>query len=821
MGYRVVFYCPDRHLQYDGRSPDEAGVGGGVTARVRMAAALAVLGHEVAVIANCGARAAYDGVEYIPLEDKPPSNADVLVLNTTGGDLDLSPANTLATQARLRVVWIGGKVKPAGLDRVRFDSLYVVSNFLHDEALGPWSIPGPSIFVAYNGIPEGLYHHAESLGRARDEHRLVFLGHPMKGLDTARDILQRLRRIDDRYTLHVYGGPRLWGQAEAEIKPEPGLVYHGLLGQRQLAEEVVQAGFALHLQSVEEAFGISLAESLRAGCVVLASPVGAFPELVRHGRNGFLLQGDHTSEEVRSQAVELIRAVASNPELAFYVRENARLSVGSWDLMAKVWTGHWDWRLGAGQKGPRVGKPAIAWRCVECSGETLGLADGYHCTQCGRYARSLDLQDGSMPGPSRGERPSGLPVAGATKESSPTSGFVGRIRKALPPWARAPLRRAYHLGQGALHPGAAGRARDELAKIVGEHPEAKEIFIFPPSLSWDGQLFQRPQQLAKALAGQGALVFYLESHGGRPWGRLQEEAPRLHRCTLPAEAFADIPDAIVYILTWNRSHLGAFGARRLIYDFVDSLEVFPAHYPGALLREHLALLRRATMVLAASRSLHRQAREVRGDALLCPNAVDYEHFVQARQAGPTAPPEDLRAVLDRGRPVIGYYGALAEWLDYELLESLALSRTDLSFVLIGPDYDGSLPRSGLDRLPNVSWLGRKNYAELPDYLRHFDVATIPFRLNTITHATSPLKLFEYMAGGKPVVITPMEESLVYEGVLAATDAHAFSRRLDEALGLRNDKGYLETIDRVARQNTWRSRADLILGGLEGTRGASR
>src|SRR3972149_3480289 len=103
-------------------------------------------------------------------------------------------------------------------------------------------MPGPSIFFAYNGIPERLYRHAESLGRARDEQRLVFLGHPMKGLDTAREILRRLRQIDDRYSLHVYGGPRLWGQEEAEIEPEPGLVYHGLLGQRRLAGEGVPAG---------------------------------------------------------------------------------------------------------------------------------------------------------------------------------------------------------------------------------------------------------------------------------------------------------------------------------------------------------------------------------------------------------------------------------------------------------------------------------------------------------------------------------------------------------------------------------------------------
>jgi len=81
-----------------------------------------------------------------------------------------------------------------------------------------------------------------------------------------------------------------------------------------------------------------------------------------------------------------------------------------------------------------------------------------------------------------------------------------------------------------------------------------------------------------------------------------------------------------------------------------------------------------------------------------------------------------------------------------------------------------------------------------------------------------LKLFEYMAGGKPVVITPMEESTGYEGVLVGSDRQEFSRRLDEALALREDPGYLQHIDQVARANTWRSRADMILGRVGRTSG---
>jgi glycosyltransferase involved in cell wall biosynthesis len=206
-----------------------------------------------------------------------------------------------------------------------------------------------------------------------------------------------------------------------------------------------------------------------------------------------------------------------------------------------------------------------------------------------------------------------------------------------------------------------------------------------------------------------------------------------------------------------------------------------------------------------------QVRSHRSNALLCPNGVDYEHFARAREAGP--PPEELKPILQLGRPIVGYYGALANWFDYELLISLAVARPDFSYVLIGPDYDGSLKRSPISHFPNIHYLGVQPYLRLPEYLRFFGVATIPFRLNRITHATSPLKLFEYMAGGKPVVITPMAESMQYEGVLVGEGAEGFSAMLDKALVLRSDDAYLELIDQVARDNTWGSRAELILRNL--------
>jgi hypothetical protein len=267
----------------------------------------------------------------------------------------------------------------------------------------------------------------------------------------------------------------------------------------------------------------------------------------------------------------------------------------------------------------------------------------------------------------------------------------------------------------------------------------------------------------------------------------------------------------VHAFTWNEKYTRRFDRARLIYDWVDDLSAF-AGRRAALEQQHARLLASAELVLTTARRLWEQAKKSRPDALLCPNGVDFAHFAAARHRG-GLPPPDLTPILESGRPIIGYHGALARWFDYELLGAVAARRPDLSFVLVGPDHDRTLAESSLLKQPNLFWLGPKDYQALPAYLAWFEVGIIPFQLNEITHATSPLKLFENLAAGKPVVVTPMQESLDIEGVLAASGAHAFSQKLDEALRLKEDPAYLSLIDRVARENTWEARAEQILSRI--------
>ena len=198
-------------------------------------------------------------------------------------------------------------------------------------------------------------------------------------------VFRRLRDLEPRTTLHIYGGKQLWGQQEDAVPADEGVIFHGMVGQRELIRELSRASFVLFLQEIEEAFGISLAESLRAGCICLASPVGAIPELVQDGVNGVLLPGDHRSAEVQDHAVQIILELMKDAGRIEEIRQSAQAFPWTWDLMARVWSGYWAWKLGLEPRAD-VGEYELhPGACPACAGESLRLADGDHCVECGWY----------------------------------------------------------------------------------------------------------------------------------------------------------------------------------------------------------------------------------------------------------------------------------------------------------------------------------------------------------------------------------------------------------------------------------------------------
>jgi GT2 family glycosyltransferase len=357
-----------------------------------------------------------------------------------------------------------------------------------------------------------------------------------------------------------------------------------------------------------------------------------------------------------------------------------------------------------------------------------------------------------------------------------------------------------------------GRYRGELQAVLDRSHATKGTVVFLPSVGWGIHLFQRPHHLARAFARAGWLAIFDCSNAQDKVDGFKEIEPNLFLYRGPAGVLKWIPSPLLWSFPYNYGEARGFTEdARVVYDWIDDLSVFP--YDRAMLEEnHARALSEATVVAAVARRLHAEALSRRGDALYVPNGVEYERF--AAKASPAIGDRDVAPLLAAGRPIAGYYGALAEWFDYELLDEAARARPDWSFLLIGPMYDQSLQGKPMVKRENVRWIGPRDYALLPGYLALFDVATIPFRINAITTATSPLKLYEYFAGAKPVVTTPMPECAAYPEVVIASDARAFAAALDPARARGRDPAFRERLRALGRENSWDARVAAVLAALE-------
>jgi glycosyltransferase involved in cell wall biosynthesis len=196
----------------------------------------------------------------------------------------------------------------------------------------------------------------------------------------------------------------------------------------------------------------------------------------------------------------------------------------------------------------------------------------------------------------------------------------------------------------------------------------------------------------------------------------------------------------------------------LIYHCADDY----AHvrgFPPTLPELEADLCQQADLVITTSETLWQSRRRFNPNTHWIPNGAAIEHF--SAQAEPA--PE----LLNGRRPVIGFVGGLSEWVDIQLLGHLAGLKKDWSFVLIGPV---GTDVASIRNLPNVRLLGARPYAELPSYLAALDVALIPFKQGPVTYHADPIKAYEYLAAGVPVVATDLPALRRLEHVVRLADS---------------------------------------------------
>lgn len=276
-------------------------------------------------------------------------------------------------------------------------------------------------------------------------------------------------------------------------------------------------------------------------------------------------------------------------------------------------------------------------------------------------------------------------------------------------------------------------------------------------------------------------------------------------------ALRRLPGEELIVWVSHPLHAGAldgFPERALAcYDWTDdwaAFDVLPVKDPAELIGWNDAILSTVDLVFAVSAELEQRATRVALRAVRAPNATDPQKLSAAAIEGPLAP--ELEGLP---RPIVGYVGQVADKIDYELIGRLARARPGWSFVFVGPVwFNKQEVTAELDALANVHFLGFRPFDRLASYLRGFDVCTLPHVVSPLTQSMDPIKLYDYLATGKPIVSTPVAGVERFADVVhVAPTAMTFVTALESAL--EEDGRLAQRRHGYAQANTWPARADEI------------
>lgn len=247
---------------------------------------------------------------------------------------------------------------------------------------------------------------------------------------------------------------------------------------------------------------------------------------------------------------------------------------------------------------------------------------------------------------------------------------------------------------------------------------------------------------------------------------------------------------------------GTLGEELVIYHCVDEFSAFEDTNGRHIAELEAELLRKADLCITSAERLRANKARLNPNTVLVRHGVDYEHFVRA--CDPATPIPDEVASLPR--PVIGFFGLIAHWVDLEAIAACARAYPQGSVVVLGkvaPDVDPS----PLEALANVRLLGRRPYQDLPGYCRAFDVALMPFKINELTLNANPLKVREYLAAGLPVVSSDIPEVAALGLCKIAGSSADFPAKVAECLA-EGPGPRRERAERITHES-WQARVDEI------------
>lgn len=320
--------------------------------------------------------------------------------------------------------------------------------------------------------------------------------------------------------------------------------------------------------------------------------------------------------------------------------------------------------------------------------------------------------------------------------------------------------------------------------------------LYPPYVSWN-KMYQRPQQMITALSKkEGYRCIFIDY-------TLTKNVVVNHSLIIAAsydqcKRYLEGKVVFYYNSPATVKELHRYRFDHVIFELVDN----PVEEFNEWAKDMDEAIKKADAVSTTSKVMEHIVSKYTSNYRIIPNGADYKHFKRAEERLPK--PRDFPHVVNK--QVVGYYGAHAPWVDWELIEKIA----NLDFVhvvMIGKMekvYNLSFNHK------NITWLPIKQYSELPNYLSWFDVCIIPFKLTEMIKGCDPIKFYEYSSAGKPVVATKMEELTKFGENVYFMDHTNYEEVIRRAIVESKNRGKILRRQKIARLNSWGKRANRLL-----------
>jgi glycosyltransferase involved in cell wall biosynthesis len=376
---------------------------------------------------------------------------------------------------------------------------------------------------------------------------------------------------------------------------------------------------------------------------------------------------------------------------------------------------------------------------------------------------------------------------------------AAQLANRLPPSVRRLLKRL---------PGTAA-AKDSLTGHPKLEPpragELRPVVYLPTWARWD-EMRQRPQFIVDAFAERGHDAYFVDP---------REPHTRTVGNVTIVPTLEDTPRSDVILYVHFAPLVSLFDRYRdavVVYDILDDLTIYDEDEVGMpehrrVRFHHPLVMDRADVVMASAPALIDEHRSERSDILYIENGVDPLAFGR-----PLSVPTDLPEL---GGSVVGYHGMIARWFDFDLVRTIAGELADVEIVLVGPVDPSVRGRlADLEQRTNIHYLGPRPSNEIAAYVQSFDVGIVPFVVDDLTRAVSPLKMYEYMAAGVPVVATPLPVCDAHPLVATADNPQKFARLVTDALGRSRDPATGDLLREAAHEASWSNRIAPVIARLD-------